>query len=69
MRRNPIRRSERRAERQALIEAKPAAAVLKGKASTANQRQAGGNDPVSGEWVAYGLVGVTAVGDFRVKGS
>lgn len=69
MRRNPIRRSERRAERKTEVAVKPAAAVLRGKASTDNQRLAGGNDPISGEWVAYGLVGVTAAGDFRVRGS
>lgn len=67
--RNPMTDVAREAVRQARVATAAAQEVTRPMQDESGAQKVGENDPSTGEWKAYGLVGVTRIGDgFRVRG-
>ena len=68
--RAPNKRQLRLVQETARIVAQTASDAARGSASAAGITTVGGSDPTTGEFVTYGLIGLTPLGaPFRVKGS
>lgn len=65
---SPTEDAARGAVRQAQVAVASSVAVVRPTRDESGAQQVGANDPVTGEWVGYGLVGVTPIGSFRVRG-
>ncbi|MFN3650101.1 MAG: hypothetical protein ACK47B_11025 [Armatimonadota bacterium] len=68
MRRDPVAAQAQETARQARVAVGSTAEVTRASAGTEALGAAGASDPVTGKWQGYGLLGVTALSSFRVRG-